>query len=143
MAAEAALRGEGGTLAVRIDHYIPLGPRTGAERNPLDGTVKVSLARSASFEATSRIVLPAEELARFTDELATLDRLLEGEATLCRDPDYFQARVSLIAGKGVFAGAVFHANSQLTFDAIPTDQTYVAESLRESRCLLRRFRSAG
>jgi hypothetical protein len=139
MAAEATLRGEGGTLAVRIEHYIPLGPRTGTERNPLDGTVKVSLARSASFEATSRIVLPAEELARFTDELATLDRLLEGEATLCRNPDYFQARVSLSAGKGMLAGIVFHANSQLTFEAIPTDQTYVAESLREFKALVAAF----
>jgi hypothetical protein len=85
-------------------------------------------------------VVPAEDVAQFTEALAAMDRELYGEATLGLDPDYFQVHVHMSTGKATIEGIVYVvAGAELRFGQIAADQTYIADALSQFKRLAGAF----
>ena len=139
-AVEATLRGEeGSTITFRVGER---RPDHGAEA--LGGTIAVEvLSLRGSFHASCGVVIPASDVAQFTDALGAMDRTLGGEATLGLDPDYFQLRVQMTAGQTTIEGIVYETwDTQLRFGGIRTDQTFVSESLSQFKRIVDAFPAA-
>lgn len=139
MAVEASLRGKGCRFSVRLDGYSE--GRAAYDANQLTGEVEVEVGESAEFHAKCRIEISVAELVRFTDALRALDQSLNGEAALSNPSGFsdFHVRVALAAGKGNLDGMVREPGSDLRFSEKRTDQTFMAEALREFDALVRAF----
>ena len=137
-AVQATLRGEeGSTITLRVTGYRP-----DHGRDALGGTIEVEFLEppSRSFHAACPVVIPASDVAQFTEALAVMDRELSGEATLGLDPDYFQIRVVMAAGRVTIGGFVYTtAENMLRWEGVRADQTFMSGPLAQFSCIVETF----
>ena len=80
------------------------------------------------------------ELAAFRDALRVLDEKLAGEAQLVHLEEEFRLTIALDRGNGWLSGFVReHVHTELRFEKVEVDQTYVREALREFEGLVEAF----
>ena len=122
--------------------------RIRAQVNPdwqtVSGTLEVVLRPAGGQLSGLRdILVTAEALIHFDNELSRLLDDLTGSATLEPQVDYdgggdFELTVRLKYGKGTVSGflATVYHGARLTFDGVEIDQSYLAETQRQLRRLL-------
>ena len=113
---------------------------TGDDANWVNAEIDVAAGGAASFRAAIRATLRTDELARFRDELRTLDSTMTGEAELRHLEDEIEVRIRLKRGKGTLQGAVRdHVGPELQFGEVEIDQSFVREALADFDALVREF----
>ena len=137
---EAAIAGEGFRLVLRVLGYERPQLDSGADANWLTGEAELTVDPLGSFRATQSVALRTEEVAAFREELANLLEVLDGEATLDHMEEQVGCTVTLRRGKGEFSGFVRqHVGAELRVIGVPTDQSYLQESLTAFEALVREF----
>jgi hypothetical protein len=139
MSAGASLLGEGFRFSLRAEGFVSGPGAAEPEANSLASEVELDVSKGGSFRARRRAVLRTDELQHFRDQLKSLDRDLGGEAMLTGRDSEFQVRLSLTAGKGTLSGIVREWGTDIRFDEIHTDQTFIRDALKEFDALVAAF----
>lgn len=110
------------------------------DANWLLGHVELAAGRTGRFSARHEVSFRTTELARFRDDLRGITERLAGEATLDHMEDQVGCVVRIESGKGDMTVFVReHIGAALRVDEIQTDQSYIAQSLRELDTVLEAF----
>jgi hypothetical protein len=140
VAVEAALRGDGLRLLLRVQGYEHPGIQSGEDANWLTAEVELTVGTCGTYRATQRASLYAPDLAAFASELRALDRDLTGQAELRHLEGEVCATIKLDAGKATLTGYVReHIFVKLGFRDIAIDQTYVREAREQFDALVDAF----
>jgi hypothetical protein len=101
------------------------------DANWLVGEAELRDARGGgAFHATQRISLRTMELAAFHEQLNQVLQALNGEARLTTVEDSVGCTVRLRNGKGEFSAVIRqHPGAELRVNQVPTDQSYLQETL--------------
>ena len=138
------IAGEGCRLTLRLTHWESPELTSGSDANWVVGEVELVTDTTGRFSARHPVSIRTEEVARFRDELASLLETLDGEATLAHLEDEFGARVTLKAGTGEFEAFVAeNVVAQLRVKDVRTDQSYLAETLRDLNAAVSAFSVRG
>jgi hypothetical protein len=144
MARQVSVGGEGCRLLLSISAYEFPDLDDRDDGNWLFGIVELKAGTTGEFKATHRVMPRADELARFRDDLRPLVETLNGEATLHHIEEQFGCTVSLKDGKGELTAFVAeHIGAILRVKQCPTDQSYLAATLRDLDALLDEFPPRG
>jgi hypothetical protein len=106
MTADAAVRGQGFHLTLRVGRYERPEDATGGDANWLVGAVEPSVGTTGAFTAKHQLSLFTSDLERFRDELRALDRELSGEATFHHIGSQVGLTIKLANGSGTLSGFV-------------------------------------
>jgi hypothetical protein len=140
VAVEAALRGDGLRLVLRVHGYESPGILSGEDANWLNAEVELTVGPYGTYTARQHASLYAPDLMAFLVELRALDRDLTGKAELRHLEGEVAATVTLDNGKGTLTGYVReHVSVKLSFREISIDQTYVREAREQFDALLDAF----
>jgi hypothetical protein len=140
VAVEAAIRGEGLRLVLRVHGYESPSIKSGEDANWLTAEVELTVGTYGTYRATQRVSLYARDIAAFAGELRALDRDLTGQAELRHLEGEVAATIKLEDGKGTLTGYVReHVFVKLSFRDIAIDQSYVREAREQFDALLNAF----
>jgi hypothetical protein len=90
--------------------------------------------------AKQSLTARTEEIEAFRDQLVRLLEALDGQATLDHMEEQVGCSVTLRRGKGEFSGFVRqHLGPELRVNGLPTDQSYLKESLSGFEKLAKAF----
>jgi hypothetical protein len=133
------LAGDDGKVVVTAFGYEHPNETTGSDANWLMGAVEAEVGTSGNFSASIGVSLRTDELRDFRNELEELVERLDGEVQLAHLEDQLGAINRLTRGRGTMTAFVrVHARAELAIE-LPTDQSYLQETLRELDELVRRF----
>lgn len=138
---EAVITGEGFRFVLGVVGY-ERADATEEDANWLDGLASAELSggRGPLFRARCSVAWTTTDLARFEASLRALLDDLNGTATLTTLEDQVELRIELTNGRGSLSGRIEqHALAALEFEAIPTDQSYLAPALESLRSIVGRF----
>jgi hypothetical protein len=137
---EAAIAGEGFQLVLRVFGYERPHLESGADANWLIAEAELTVDPRGSYRAKESMTLRTEELAAFREQLRHLLEALDGEVTLGHMEQQVGCTVTLRRGKGEFSGFVRqHVGGELRVRGLPTDQSFLQESLRGFDKFVREF----
>lgn len=141
MSFEAAIAGDGFRLVLRVTGYERASViESGSDANWLTGEAELTASSTGSFTGRHSVSLRTEELADFRDQLAQLVEQLNGSATLRHLEDQVGCTITLRRGSGEFEGFVReHVGAEIRVSGVPTDQSYLQDSLRAFDALVRAF----
>lgn len=140
---EVHVRGENG-FVLRFDVMGYESQRHGGDSyddNWLAGTVTLEFARppAATFKAKCSTSWQTTEFAGFQEALRTLLDDLTGTASFSTIEDQVELTIQLEGGKGTVEGRVEeHAMASTEFEA-ETDQSFLAQTLRELRAVTDKY----
>jgi hypothetical protein len=138
--AEVHIAGEGCRLTLRLTRWESSELTSGQDANWVVGDVELVAGTTGRFSARHPVSIRTDEVARFRDELASLLETLTGEATLEHLEDQFGAKVTLKAGAGELEAFVAeNVGAQFRVKDVRTDQSYMAETLRELNAAVAAF----
>jgi len=127
---EATVSGEGFRLVLRVWGYERPHLDSGADANWLMGEAELTADLGGAYRAKQSLTPRTEEIEAFRDELVRLLDALDGEATLGHMEEQVGCSVTLRRGKGEFSGFVRQSyGPELRVNGLPTDQSYLRESL--------------
>lgn len=105
---------------------------SGADANWVVGEVELQAGSAGHFTGRQAVSMRTDEMERFRDELRALMDSLTGEASLSHLERRFGAKVTLRAGRGEIEVFVAEeAGARLEVANEPTDQSYLAQTLRQ------------
>jgi hypothetical protein len=140
MAIEATIAGQGCTLIVRVSGYENLGVESGADANWLSAEAELAASTTGAFTGRHAVSLRTEEVLGFHDQLSRLLQTLSGEATLAHLEEQVGCTIRLRSGKGELDAFVReHVGAELRVTEIPTDQSYLQESLKQMDAIVATF----
>jgi hypothetical protein len=140
VSSEVSIGGDGCRLRLTVDAYEFPDIEDFDDANWLVGKVELEAGVTGSFRASHRVTPRTDDLTLFRDELRPIVDTLSGEATLHHLEEQFGCTVSLTDGKGALTAFVGeHIGSTLRVEQCETDQSYLAQTLRELDALLTEF----
>lgn len=140
MAIEANIRGQGCRLRLSVSRYEFADAEDFDDANWLIGEVELEAGITGEFRASHRVALRADELTLFRDQLQPLVETLNGTATLHHLEEQVGCAVSLKDGSGTLTAFVReHVGSILRVEQCETNQSYLAQTLRELDALVGSF----
>jgi hypothetical protein len=140
MANEFAVGGEGCRLVLCVSAYERPEAQDFNDANWLTGEVELEAGTSGPFKATHRVALRADELKRFRDDLVPVVESMTGTATLSHLEEQVGCTIDLDNGRGTLTAFVGeHVGAELTVRDCKTDQSYMAQTLRELDAVLDEF----
>lgn len=142
MAEELTFKAEGFELRLRLLGYEYPTSHDAWDANWLRAEIEVQVVSGtgARFTAARATSVQTAELATFRGGLAALDRSLNGKAVLATLEDELEIGIELANGKGEIAGYVRdHLGTQLEFEEVAIDQSYVRRMLRQMDAIVTAF----
>lgn len=140
VAMEATVAGHGCRLVLRVSAYEWPDEVSGSDANWLTGEVELQTGQTGVFHARHRAALRTEELAQFRDELQEVVASLNGTVTLHHLESRVGCTVELASGRGSLSAFVKeHVGSELRVRQCETDQSYLAQTVRELDAIVERF----
>jgi hypothetical protein len=132
VSAEVYIAGDSCRLTLRLTRWASPELTSGPDANWVVGEVELTTGSTGRFTARHPVSLRTDELARFRDELGALMETLTGEAALEHLENQFGAKVTLKAGVGELEAFVAeNVGAELRVKGVRTDQSYLAQTLRE------------
>jgi hypothetical protein len=129
---------------LRVSAYEWPDEVSGFDANWLTGEVELQAGRTGVFHARHRAALRTEELAQFRDELQEVVASLNGTATLHHLESQVGCTVELANGRGNLSAFVKeHVGSELHVHECETDQSYLAQTVRELDAIVEMFPARG
>ena len=129
MAREVTFDGEGCRFTLGVLRYEFSDDAHGAEANWLRGGVRVELSATGAFRCSVPVLLMADELSYFRDDLGRVLSRQKGVATLDTEEDCVSLAVAIAPGWCTLGGYVKSDGfAMLGFEDIATDEA----SLRSS-----------
>ena len=123
MTREVTFEGEGCRFTLGVVRYEFFEDAHGAEANWLKGGVRVELSATGAFRCSVPVLLMADELSYFRDDLGRVLSRQKGVATLDTEEDCVRIDIELGHGQATLAGYVrVEGFARLDFDAIATDE---------------------
>lgn len=127
-------------MTLRVSAYEFPEKVSGTDANWLTGEVELTAGSSGAFSARHSVFLLTDELASFRNKLRELVESMNGSATLNHLESQLGATVELRDGRGNLTAVVReHVGSELRVHQCETDQSYLAQTLRELDALLNEF----
>jgi len=140
VAMEATVAGHGCRLVLRVSAYEWPDEVSGSDANWLRGEVELQAGRAGVFHARHRAALRTEELAQFRDQLQEVVASLNGTATLQHLESQVGCTVELADGRGNLSAFIKeHVGSELHVHECETDQSYLAQAVRELDAIVEMF----
>ncbi len=140
VAMEATVAGHGCRLVLRVSAYEWPDEVSGSDANWLRGEVELRAGRTGVFQARHGAALRTEELAQFRDQLQEVVASLNGTATLHHLESQVGCTVELANGRGSLSAFVKeHVGSELHVHECETDQSYLAQTVRELDAIVEMF----
>jgi hypothetical protein len=141
---EVTIGGDGCRLVLRVDAYEFPDAVDFDDGNWLIGEVEMKAGIAGSFTVKLRVTVRANELAEFRDQLVPMVESLNGEATLRHMEEQVGCEIALKDGKGSMSAFVReHLGSEQRVWDRPTDQSFLAATLRDLDALLAEFPPRG
>jgi hypothetical protein len=134
---EATVSGEGFRLILRIWGYERPHLDSGADANWLMGEAELTADFGGSYRAKQSLTPRTEEIEAFRGQLVRILEALDGEATLDHMEEQVGCSVTLRRGKGEFSGQ--DVGPELRVNGLPTDQSYLKQSLSGFEKLAKTF----
>ena len=142
VAMEAIVAGHGCRLVLRVSAYEWPDEVSGSDANWLRGEVdRLQAGRTGAVAcAPDGAALRTEELAQFRDQLQEVVSSLNGTATLHHLESQVGCTVELANGSGSLSAFVKeHVGSELHVHECETDQSYLAQTVRELDAIVEMF----
>ena len=140
MTREVTFEGEGCRFTLGVVRYSFHEDAHGAEANWLKGGVRVELSATGAFRCSVPVLLMADELSYFRDDLGRVLSRQKGVATLDTEEDCVSLSVSLAPGNCMLAGYVKSEGfAVLNFDDIATDEGSLKQAHGQLVELVREF----
>src|SRR5581483_3485880 len=138
---EAVISSDGVRLVLRVMAYERPTLGTGADANWVTGEAEMTISGGDVFRAHRGVAFRAEQLARFRDDLRRLLADLEGEAILDHMEDEVGCTIRLRKGTGELDAFIRQHVPfvELRVHGVPTDQSYLQETLRQLDALVAEF----
>jgi hypothetical protein len=123
VAREVTFDGDGCRFTLGVLRYEFADDARGAEANWLRGGVRVELSATGAFRCSVPVMLMADELSYFRDDLARVLSRQKGVATLDTEEDCVSLAVTVMPGSCSLAGYVKSEGfAVLNFEEIVTDE---------------------
>jgi hypothetical protein len=140
VAREVTFEGEGCRFTLGVVRYEFHEDAHGAEANWLKGGVRVELSATGAFRCSVPVMLMADELSYFRDDLGRVLSRQKGVATLDTEEDCVSIAVAVAPGDCSLAGYVKSAGfAQIGFEGIATDEGSLKRAHGELVELVREF----
>jgi hypothetical protein len=140
VAMDATVAGHGCRLVLRVSAYEWPDEVSGWDANWLTGEVELQAGQTGWFHARHGAALRTQELAQFRDELREVVASLSGTATLHHLESQVGCTVELANGRGSLSAFVKeHVGSELHVHECETDQSYLAQTVRELDAMVEMF----
>jgi hypothetical protein len=137
---DVSIAGEGCRLTLRLLGWEHPELVTGSDANWIRGEVELVATSTGRFTARQPVSVVTEDLERFRSEVRALLAGLDGEASFENLEAQFGLKVALKAGTGELEVFVTeHAGAQLRVVHVATDQSYLAQTLRELETAVAQF----
>jgi hypothetical protein len=140
VAMEATVAGHGCRLVLRVSAYEWPDEVSGSDANWLTGEVELRAGRTGEFRARQPAALRTDELAQFRDDLHETVESLNGTARLRHLEAQVGCTIELAHGRGNLSAFIKeHVGSELQVRRCETDQSYLAQTVRELDALVEAF----
>ena len=140
MAREVTFEGAGCRFTLGVVRYEFHEDAHGAEANWLKGGVRVELSATGAFRCSVPVMLMADELSYFRDDLGRVLSRQKGVATLDTEEDCVSLGITVGPGGCAMEGYVKSERfAQLTFEEIATDEASLRQSHGQLVELVREF----
>jgi hypothetical protein len=137
---EVTFEGEGCRFTLGVVRYEFFEDAHGAEANWLKGGVRVELSATGAFRCSVPVLLMADELSYFRDDLGRVLSRQKGVATLDTEEDCVSLGVTVGPGGCSLDGYVKSEGfAQLAFEEIATDEASLRQSHGQLVELVREF----
>jgi hypothetical protein len=137
---EVTFEGEGCRFTLGVVRYSFHEDAHGAEANWLKGGIRVELSATGAFRCSVPVMLMADELSYFRDDLGRVLSRQKGVATLDTEEDCVSLGITVGSGGCTMAGYVkIDGFAQLGFDDIVTDEASLRHSHGQLVELVREF----
>jgi hypothetical protein len=140
VAREVTFDGDGCRFTLGVVRYEFREDARGAEANWLKGGVRVELSATGAFRCSVPVLLMADELSYFRDDLGRVLSRQKGVATLDTEEDCVSLAITVGAAGCVMEGYVRSEGfAQLNFESIGTDEASLRQSHGQLVELVREF----
>lgn len=140
MAREVTFEGDGCRFTLGVVRYEFHEDAHGAEANWLKGGVRVELSATGAFRCSAPVLLMADELSYFRDDLGRVLARQKGVATLDTEEDCVSIAITIAPGSCTLAGYVRSEGfAGLSFEEIATDEASLRQAHGQLVELVREF----
>jgi len=140
VSADVSIAGEGCRFTLRLLGWENPELVAGSDANWVRGEVELVATSTGRFTARQAVSVLTRDLELFRHELRALLEGLEGEASFENLEAQFGVNVTLKAGSGELEVFVTeHAGAELRVNDVRTDQSYLAQTLRELEAAVEQF----
>ena len=144
MGIEINVAGEGFQLTVELVGWESPELMSGSDANWITGNVELKAGATGRYTARQAVSIRTDELLAFRDHLAGVLESLNGTAKLEHLEAKFGLKVTLESGAGELEAFVSEKlGPRLAVDGVPTDQSYLARTLRDVNEAVREFSPRG
>jgi len=138
VAMEATVAGHGCRLVLRVSAHERPDEVSGSDANWLTGEVELRAGRTGVVHARHGAALRTKELAQFRDQEVVAS--LNGTATLHHLESQVGCTIDLANGRGSLSAFIKeHIGSELHVHECETDQSYLAQTVRELDATIEMF----